>query len=145
MINFNTVFNSEFVNFIPELSNDEISPQLSKILNVIHMEGKTTSSKLSRILNIPISNMSRSINTLNSLEYIVKKQDSKDKRIVYLTLSSKALDYISKVIASSQEVFWERLNIFSEDEIEELTSSFLKIQNLFIKMREANNSNQRNK
>lgn len=138
MVNFYTIFNIEFIDLIPDLSNSEISPLLSKILNVIHMEGTTTSSNLSKRLNISISNISRSINTLNSLGYITKKQDAKDKRIIYLSLSTKALELISKTLSASEELFLDRFNILSSEEIEQLNYSFSTIQNLLIKMRDLN-------
>jgi len=138
MINFNTLFNSEFSELIPDLSNSEISPLLSKILNLIHEEGTATASILSRKLNISIPNISRSINTLNALEYIIKKQDSNDKRIIYLSLSPKALAHISKVSSSSEELFLERFNVLSLEEVHELSQSFSTIQDLIIKMRDLN-------
>ena len=73
MVNFYMLFNSEFSELIPDLRNAEISPLLSKVLNLIHEEGITNASILSRKLNISILNISRSINTLNALEYIIKK------------------------------------------------------------------------
>jgi DNA-binding MarR family transcriptional regulator len=72
------------------------------------------------------------------MDYIVKKQDPQDKRIIYLTLSQKGIEYITKVIYASQNDFWKRLSVLSDIEIEELISSFTKIQTTFIKMRELN-------
>ncbi|OOM07435.1 MarR family winged helix-turn-helix transcriptional regulator [Clostridium saccharobutylicum] len=138
MVNFYTIFNIEFVDLIPDLSNSEISPLLSKILNIIHLEGTTTSSKLSKRLNIPISNISRSVNTLNNLGYLIKKQDLKDKRIVYLSLSPKALEFISTILANSQETFLERFNVLSLEEIETISMSLATLKGLFIKMRDLN-------
>lgn len=138
MVNFYTIFNAEFIDLIPDLSNSEISPLLSKILNFIHLEGTTTASTLSKKLNISVPNISRSINTLNNLGYLIKKQDSNDKRIIYLSLSPKALALISTVISASEEIFLERFNVLSLEEIKELSNSFSTIQNLIIKMRDLN-------
>jgi len=112
MVNFYTIFNIEFDDLIPDLSNSEVTPLLSKILNVIHMEGTTTASFLSKKLNISVPNTSRSINTLNLAGYIIKKQDSMDKRIIYLSLSQKAMELISKTINASEEIFSKRNNRF---------------------------------
>ncbi|NSC02684.1 MarR family winged helix-turn-helix transcriptional regulator [Clostridium saccharobutylicum] len=138
IVNFYTIFNIEFTDLIPDLSNSEISPLLSKILNVIHLEGTTTSSKLSKRLNIPISNISRSVNTLNNLGYLIKKQDSKDKRIVYLSLSPKALEFISTILTESEETFLERFNVLSLEEIVTISMSLATLKGLFIKMRDLN-------
>jgi MarR family transcriptional regulator, 2-MHQ and catechol-resistance regulon repressor len=138
MINFYTIFNSEFIDLIPDLSNSEISPLLSKILNFIHLEGTTTASKLSKKLNISVPNTSRSINTLHNLGYLTKKQDSTDKRIIYLSLSPKALDLMAKALTSSDERFIKKFNLLSNEDTLELSQSFSKINTLLIKIRDLN-------
>ncbi|NRT80912.1 MarR family winged helix-turn-helix transcriptional regulator [Clostridium beijerinckii] len=136
MVNFYSLFNVEFIDLIPDLTNTEITPLLSKILNFIHFEGTTTASRISKKLNISVPNTSRSINALYNLGYLIKKQDEKDKRIVYLSLSNKSLNLISSVAASGEDIFLERFNVLSNEEIAELSQSLLKAQNLIIKMRD---------
>ncbi|MFL0166704.1 MarR family winged helix-turn-helix transcriptional regulator [Candidatus Clostridium helianthi] len=136
MVNFYSLFNVEFIDLIPDLTNTEITPLLSKILNFIHFEGTTTASRISKKLNISVPNTSRSINALYNLGYLIKKQDEKDKRIVYLSLSNKSLNLISSVAAAGEDIFLERFNVLSNEEIAELSQSLLKAQNLIIKMRD---------
>lgn len=138
MVNFYTLFNIEFADLIPDLTNSEITPLLSKIINFIHLEGATTSSKISKKLNITVPNASRSINALNNLGYIVKRQDLKDKRITYLSLSPKAIEHIISRNAVTDIKFLEKFNVLSNEEIDELLKAFFKLQNLFIKMRDLN-------
>lgn len=135
MVNFYSLFNVEFIDLIPDLTNTEITPLLSKILNFIHSEGTTTASRISKKLNISVPNTSRSINALYNIGYLIKKQDEKDKRIVYLSLSNKSLNLISSVAAAGEDIFLERFNVLSNEEIAELSQSLLKAQNLIIKMR----------
>ncbi|MBU3179233.1 MarR family transcriptional regulator [Clostridium estertheticum] len=142
MVNFYSIFNIEFIDLIPDLSNLGVSPLLSKILNTIHIEGNTTPSFLSKKLNVSSSNVSRSINTLNLMGYINKRQDSIDKRITYLSLSKNAVELVSKTMSNSEEMFLKKFNVLSSEEIEELSYSFITIQNLLIKMRDLNISNQ---
>lgn len=136
MVNFYSLFNVEFIDLIPDLTNTEITPLLSKILNFIHFEGTTTASRISKKLNISVPNTSRSINALYNFGYLIKKQDEKDKRIVYLSLSNKSLNLISSVAAAGEDIFLERFNVLSNEEISELSQSLLKAQNLIIKMRD---------
>lgn len=138
MVNFYSLFNAEFLELIPYLTNTEITPLLSKILNFIHFEGTTTASRISKKLNISVPNTSRSINNLYNFGYLIKKQDEKDKRIVYLSLSSKALKLILSVAATGEADFVERFKVLSDKEIEDLSSALLKAQNLIIKMRDLN-------
>lgn len=138
MVNFYSLFNTEFIELIPDLTNKEITPLLSKILNFIHFEGTTTASRISKKLNISVPNTSRSINTLYNFGYLTKKQDEKDKRIVYLSLSSKALNLILSVAATGEDDFLERFNVLSNEEIEDLSQTLLKAEKLIIKMRNLN-------
>lgn len=138
MVNFYTIFNAEFIDIIPDLSNSEITPLLSKIINSIHLEGTTTASKLSKKLNISVPNTSRSINTLNNLGYLIKRQDTTDKRITYLSLSPKVIELLLKASISCDERFIKKFNSLSAEEILELSQSFSKINSLFIKVRDLN-------
>lgn len=138
MVNFYSLFNTEFIDLIPDLTNTEITPLLSKILNFIHFEGTTTASRISKKLNISVPNTSRSINTLYNYGYLTKKQDEKDKRIVYLSLSSKALNLILSVASIGEDDFLARFNVLSNEEIEDLSQTLLKAQKLIIKMRNLN-------
>lgn len=141
MVNFYTLFEKEFLDLLPEFSNRELSPLLSRMLNEIHIQGKTTSSNLSKRLDLSVPNTSRSVNTLFKLGYITKTQDLKDKRIVYLSLSEKGLELILKYIYASQEKFLEKFNVLSQTEIKQLTDSFYTIKNILLKIRNANNTN----
>lgn len=138
IVNFYILFENEILDLMPDFNNSEVSPLLSKMLNEIHIQGRTTSSELSNRLNISIPNTSRSVNVLYKLGYITKKQDSDDKRIVYLSLSSKGVDLISSCINISQEKFLERFKVLSDKEIKQLMNSFSTINGILIKMRELN-------
>jgi DNA-binding MarR family transcriptional regulator len=111
------------------------------MLNEIHTQGRTTSSYLSKSLNLSVPNTSRSVNSLYKLGYINKKKDINDKRITYISLSQKGLDLISKFIGIAQEKFLERFKVLSESEIDDLNDSFLKMKNILIKIRDSNNKN----
>ncbi|MHC1681501.1 MAG: MarR family winged helix-turn-helix transcriptional regulator [Clostridiaceae bacterium] len=139
MIKFNSVFKKELIDFIPETNNSELSPLLFRILNEIHNEGTITSSMLSKQLSISIPNTSRSINRLHEFGYINKKQDSNDKRIIYLTLSQKGFDLISKSLATSEEQFFSKLSILPSEDIEELSEAFSSIGKILSKMKTLNN------
>ena len=138
MVNFYTLFNAEFIELIPDLSNSDITPLLSKILHFIHFQGATTSSTISKKLNITVPNTSRSINILFNLGYIVKKQDLKDKRIIYLSLSPKALKLLSSRNGETEETFLKKFDVLSPGEIKVFSESLHKLEKLIIKIRDLN-------
>lgn len=145
IVNFHSLFNAEFLDLIPDLTNEEITPLFSKILNFIHFEGATTASIISRKLNISIPNTSRSINTLNNLGYLIKTKDREDKRIIYISLSNKALNAILTAATSEEDSYLERFDVLSNEEIAELSTALLKAQNLIIKMRDSNDNKEQAK
>jgi DNA-binding MarR family transcriptional regulator len=108
------------------------------MLNEIHQQGRTTSSELSKRLNLSLPNTSRGVNTLYQLGYIIKTQDENDKRIGYITLSIEGVELVKKFLDVYQEKFFEKLGHLSENEIDDLNVSFTTIKNIFIKMRELN-------
>jgi DNA-binding MarR family transcriptional regulator len=139
MVNFYILFEKEFMGLIPVINIPEITPLLSRMLNEIHIQGTTTSSELSKRLNLSLPNTSRSVNTLYQLGYINKNQDKKDKRVVYITLSIDGVELVKQFLVIYQEKFFEKLSHLSEKELEQLNDSFDSIKKLFIKMRELSN------
>lgn len=138
MVNFHILFEKEFADLIPEINIPEITPLLSRMLNEIHLLGRTTSSELSKRLNLSLPNTSRGVNTLYQLGFIIKTQDEKDKRIGYITLSIEGVELVKKFLTIYQEKFFEKLGHLSEKEMDELNDSFTTIKNIFIKIRDLN-------
>jgi DNA-binding MarR family transcriptional regulator len=138
MVNFYILFEKEFIELVPTINIPEITPLLSRMLNEIHQQGKTTSSELSRRMNLSLPNTSRAVNTLYQLDYIIKTQDEKDKRIGYITLSMKGFELVQQFSLIYQEKFFEKLGHLTDKEIDELNHSFTTIKDIFIRMRELN-------
>lgn len=138
MVNFYILFEKEFMELVPVINIPEITPLLSRMLNEIHLQGKTTSSELSKRLNLSLPNTSRAVNTLYQLGYLNKTQDINDKRVGYITLSTEGVELVKQFLLIYQEKFFEKLNHLSETEIDNLNESFSMIKELFIKMRELN-------
>jgi DNA-binding MarR family transcriptional regulator len=141
MVNFYILFEKEFMGLIPVINTSEITPLLSRMLNEIHIQGRTTSSALSKRMNLSLPNTSRSVNTLYQLGYIDKNQDKNDRRIVYITLSAKGLELVKQFLLVYQQKFFDKLNYLSENEMDSLNDCFDSIKKLLIKMRELNNDN----
>lgn len=136
MVNFHIVFEREFASLVPEIEAEGITPLLSNILNQIHEKGRTTAKEIGNILNLNVSNTSRSINQLFAYGYIEKKPCASDKRMVYITLSKKGLDVVSKSILLYQDKFFEKISHLSEDDLSELNRSFTQIRNLLTRLQE---------
>lgn len=134
MVNFYTLFDKEFTGLMPDINIPEITPLLSRILNEIHLQGRTTSKQLSERLNLSVPNTSRGINKLYHFGYLDKLVCEQDKRITYISLSVKGYELITRFIIQYQEQYFKKLTILEEVEVDELNESFEKIKALFIKM-----------
>jgi DNA-binding MarR family transcriptional regulator len=140
MLNFYIVFEKEMLDLMPTINNKEISPLLSRMLNEIHIKGRTTSTELSKRLDLSIPNTSRSLTTLHKLGYITKNKDLKDKRIAYITLSKQGVELVAKYSDKSQEDFIKKFQTLSDEEVDEMNTSFEKITKILIKTRELKNT-----
>jgi len=137
IVQFYNLFQKEFLDSMPDNNNPELSPLLFKILNEIHFTGTITSSSISKRLSISIPNTSRNINKLAELGYIHKNKDKDDKRITHLTLSQKGLNLIINSNISTEEILFDKFDVLSSQELEELSESFSSIKGLLIKMRDS--------
>lgn len=147
MVNFYILFEKAFTALAPEIAVPGITPLLSRMLNEIHLLGRSTSKEIGERLNLSVPNTSRGVNVLYKMGYIEKRQCTKDRRITYLTLSMQGLSLVNQFIVLYQERFFEKLNVLSEQEVEELNSNFETIKKLFIKINQnettVNTTNQR--
>lgn len=134
MVNFHILFDKEFTGLLPDIDIPEMTPLLSRMLNEIHLRGRTTSKELSERLNLSVPNTSRSVNKLYHLGYIEKLACDKDKRITYITLSVKGYELIRQFMLQYQEQYFNKIRLLEEKEVDELNDNFEKIKNLFIKM-----------
>ena len=133
------LFQKEFLSLLPDNNNCELSPLLFRMLNEIHFEGTMTSSVLSNRLSVCISNTCRNVNKLEKLGYIIKTQNSTDKRITHLMLSQKGFDLVSRALMLTEDKLLEKFNVLSYSDINELSKAFSLINNIVIKMRNSNN------
>lgn len=134
MVNFYILFDREFTGLLPDIDIAEITPLLSRMLNEIHLRGRTTSKELSERLNLSVPNTSRGVNKLFRLGYIEKHECKEDKRITFITLSMLGYELIREFTLQYQEQYFDKLQRLEENEVDELNNNFEKIKNLFIKM-----------
>lgn len=134
MVNFYILFEKEFTSLIPQIEESDITPLLSRMLNEIHLLGRTTSKELGERLNISVPNTSRGVNLLYKKELIEKRQCDSDRRIVYLTLSKQGLELIQRYLLLYQEMFFHKLRALSPQEIDRMNASFSQIKELFMKI-----------
>ncbi len=141
MVNFHILFDKEFTDLIPEIEIPKMTPLLSRMLNEIHLRGRTTSKELSERLNLSVPNTSRGVSNLYKLGYIKKHTCDVDKRITYLTLSIEGYELIKQFMLQYQERYMNKLRVLEDKEIDELNEHFEKIKALFIKINQNKNYN----
>lgn len=140
MVNFHILFDKEFTDLIPEIEIPKMTPLLSRMLNEIHLRGRTTSKELSERLNLSVPNTSRGVSKLYELGFIKKHICDVDKRITYLTLSIEGYELIKQFMLQYQERYMNKLRVLEDKEIDELNENFEKIKALFIKINQNKNN-----
>ncbi len=93
------------VNFQSKSCLDEITTAQCHVLLQIESEHRTTSNELSRLLNLDISTISRTVENLLKAKLIVKKQNVNDKRSFVLRLSKKGSKLCDEINAFADEYF----------------------------------------
>lgn len=134
MVNFYILFEREFNGLVPELEEPQMTPLLSRMLNEIHLQGRTTTKELSRRLNLSTPNTSRSVNALYRLGYIQKSASTTDKRISYITLTREGLTLFRRELQKYQEKYFSRLEHLEDKKIDELIEHFKSMKDIFMEL-----------
>ena len=105
-----------------DLTNNDIH-----VIRAIGMNEKKNMSMIAKELAVPIGTLTISINSLVRKGYVIKERSEKDKRVVFVNLSSKGEAAFSR----NEELYDQMVNSMLEDlednEMDILMKSLLKV------------------
>ena len=105
-----------------DLTNNDIH-----VIRAIGMNEKRNMSMIAKELAVTIGTLTISINSLVSKGYVIKERSEKDKRVVFVNLSSKGEAAFSR----NEELYDQMVNSMLEDlednEMDILMKSLLKV------------------
>jgi DNA-binding MarR family transcriptional regulator len=107
-------------------------------INVILYLAKVKSSPISHIakkLNISKSNMTPIIDKLIDLELVHRYTDSKDRRILRVELTPKAIELFEYVESAAKDAIKNKISTLSDEDLNDLTSSLDTLSTIFKKLK----------
>lgn len=107
---------------------EQISPKQFILLRVLHQRGRSTVSELANILKQSNSATTIALNRLVKAGYIDRIRDEQDRRVVWVTLSEKAVPLIENLLCRRRELLGKLLENLSDDEITQFTRFLVKMK-----------------
>ncbi|MGX6466646.1 MarR family winged helix-turn-helix transcriptional regulator [Leuconostoc falkenbergense] len=106
-----------------------------RTLGEIYRHVGVTSNKLTSLLNIDKTSLSRIIRKLESAQLIYREQDAKDGRSFHFFLSEEGSNLNDYVEKQSDEKIVNVIDSLSNDDIHKLEQSMIEIERIFKKVR----------
>lgn len=136
MSNFISLFENIHDKFIDNFnknnsmkSKEKITNNENKYLEIIFNFRKMTLSKFAEKAKITKPAATQIINKYIDKGYVTKSVSEKDKRVCYIELTEQLKKYFDESYNKLNKFYKECLDFLTEDELEQLNSLLLKIDN----------------
>ena len=138
-------FSFAFWDFIPQYhrfmhkyynrcSKYSLNKNQKKAMMIIHYHGEMCMSHLGECIDLQKGSLTTLVDSLEKEGYIKRLSRTDDRRKIILTLTTKATDLVKKRQNEIKGYINESFKNISNNEIEELISSFKKITNIMKKL-----------
>ncbi|MGN7470318.1 MarR family winged helix-turn-helix transcriptional regulator [Brevibacillus sp. SAFN-007a] len=107
---------------------DLVSPKQFILLRVLHQKGRSTVSELATILKQSNSATTIALNRLVKAGYIDRVRDELDRRVVWVTLSQKAIPMLEGLLCQRRALVGKLLENLSDEELEQFTYFLRKMK-----------------
>lgn len=107
---------------------EQISPKQFILLRVLHQRGRSTVSELANILKQSNSATTIALNRLVKAGFIDRVRDEQDRRVVWVTLSEKAVPLIESLLSRRRVLLSKLLENLSDEEIVQFTHFLVKMK-----------------
>ncbi|MDF2679845.1 MAG: MarR family transcriptional regulator [Brevibacillus sp.] len=107
---------------------EQISPKQFILLRVLHQRGRSTVSELANILKQSNSATTIALNRLVKAGFIDRIRDEQDRRVVWVTLSEKAVPLIESLLSRRRELLGKLLENLSDEELIQFTHFLVKMK-----------------
>lgn len=120
IIENSSIFTKSIFNFNKVIEELGLTNTQFEILFCLHKDKDLTQTKISKFLRVSKSNLSPVIDSLYELGYIEKTQDRKDRRKVYLNLTTEGWEVMSKSKVIAGKITKEVLKDLPEEKLNTL-------------------------
>ncbi|MFY0546004.1 MarR family winged helix-turn-helix transcriptional regulator [Brevibacillus sp. H7] len=106
----------------------EISPKQFILLRVLYEKQRSTVSELASVLRQSNSATTIALNRLVKAGYVDRVRDEQDRRVVWVTVSAKAVPLIERLLNRRRELLTKLLANLTNDELEQFTYFLRKLK-----------------
>lgn len=110
------------------VEEEQISPKQFILLRVLHQNGRSSVSELAAILKQSNSATTIALNRLVKAGFIERIRDEQDRRVVWVTLSEKAIPLIEGLLCRRRILMEKLLENLCDDELEQFTHFLRKMK-----------------
>lgn len=111
------------------LDEDEvISPKQFILLRVLYDKQRSTVSDLATVLRQSNSATTIALNRLVKAGYVNRIRDEQDKRVVWVTVSDKAIPLIERLLCKRRNLMKGLLKSLSDEELEQFATYLRKMK-----------------
>lgn len=107
---------------------EQISPKQFILLRVLHQRGRSTVSELANLLKQSNSATTIALNRLVKAGFIDRIRDEQDRRVVWVTLSEKAVPLIESLLSRRRVLLSKLLENLSDEELVQFTHFLVKMK-----------------
>lgn len=122
------VLHKSFMQSYSKLTAKKIHPGQCALLNMLADEDGITQKELAKKLNIKPPTVAVMVKRMEKNEYISKQTDSQDMRKTRIYITQKGKDVAKEVKEIQTEIKEQMYKGFTNEEIENLKKSFIKIR-----------------
>ncbi|CAJ1002123.1 DNA-binding MarR family transcriptional regulator [Brevibacillus aydinogluensis] len=110
------------------LEEEVISPKQFILLRVLYDRERSTVSELAALLKQSNSATTIALNRLVKAGYVNRLRDEQDRRVVWVTLSDKAVPLMERLLSRRRELLTKLLENLTDSELEQFTLYLRKLK-----------------
>ncbi|MBR8658263.1 MULTISPECIES: MarR family winged helix-turn-helix transcriptional regulator [unclassified Brevibacillus] len=110
------------------LEEEVISPKQFILLRVLYDRERSTVSELAALLKQSNSATTIALNRLVKSGYVNRLRDEQDRRVVWVTLSDKAVPLMERLLSRRRELLTKLLENLTDSELEQFTLYLRKLK-----------------
>lgn len=129
VIIFNDIYEEVIQNTFKKNQNTKVSKLEFSLLHTVYRHKKLMISEVSELLNISLPNCSRYVKNAIQEGYLVKEVDANDKRIFYISLSTKGEEIVESSIHGFSSDISQVLDALNPHDLDRLNESFSTLNN----------------
>ncbi len=115
-----------------KMLKENTTPQQVVILRMLAQEGPIPMKKLGQELFVTPPNITGIIDRLEEKQFVIRLENSKDRRKTEIKLTEKGKKVYQKALDSYRESFQDALNVLTPEEQETLSSLLRKLAKEFV-------------